>query len=262
MRVLHITDLHIVAGSGERIYGVDSHVSLRAVLDAALASRPDLVVATGDLVERGDRESYGRLGALLRSTGLPTFVVPGNHDSPRRMAEALCGGRIRQQPVYDEGAWRFVFLDSRVRGEPHGELGAAAAEQLDRALDTSEGRHVFVALHHTPIAPCPSFGCQLLGGRELLERLAARENVRAVVAGHSHIEAAARFGDIQVMTTPSTCAEALHAPAGECARLDDFWSSHRFDPLRHGYRLLELDAEGGVRSRVHWVPDPPEGASP
>jgi hypothetical protein len=74
-----------------------------------------------------------------------------------------------------------------------------------------------------------------------------------VIAGHSHIEAAASYRGIQVLTTPSTCAEARHVIAGEYGVLEDFWASHPFDQSRHGYQLLDLGVDGSVTSQVHWI---------
>lgn len=253
MRLLHISDLHIVPEVGEQIYGVDSYASLERVLDQGIAASPDLIVATGDLTERGDSESYRRLRTLLLSTGLPVFVVPGNHDSPKRIAEDLCRDRICATDVHDQEGWRFVFLNSRVRGAPHGELLADQMAQLESSILAAPKRHVLVALHHTPIAPCPAFGCQLVGAGEFLQRLSSHSNARAVIAGHSHIEAEAQFRNLRVATTPSTCAEAIHEPATSCSDLIDFWASHRFSQERHGYRMVELEPKGAFSSKVHWV---------
>ena len=259
MRVLQISDLHIVPNEGECIYGVDSFASLDRVLDHAMAAKPDLIVATGDLAEGADEPSYRRLGQRLRATGLPVLVLPGNHDSPRRMAGALCGGAISAPRFHEAGGWRLVLLDSRVRGAAHGELSPEDRRELDTLLDAALGCPTVVALHHPPIAPCPSFGCQLVGAADFLEQLARHGNVKAVIAGHSHLEAAADFRGIRVFTTPSTCAVARHALASECPDLEDFWASHSFDPSRHGYRVLDLEADGSLQSQVHWITDPHSG---
>jgi Icc protein len=256
MRILHISDLHIVPGVGEEIYGVDSFASLERVLHQGSSADPDLIVATGDLTERGDTESYLRLQKLLLSIGLPVFVVPGNHDSPRRMASDLCRDRIRFEGVHDQAGWRLIFLDSRVRGEPHGRISADQQAELQRSLRAAPHLHALVALHHTPISPCPSFGCQLLGASEFLAHLSSHPNARVVIAGHSHIAAEARFQELRVVTTPSTCAEAIHEPAGSCPDLVDFWASHRFSQARHGYRILELEPNGAFSSKVHWLANP------
>jgi len=83
--------------------------------------------------------------------------------------------------------------------------------------------------------------------------LSTSPNVRAVIGGHAHADFHARFKGIEVMTTPATSAQCIHEPAATCRDLVDFHASHRLDPSRHGYRILELGAGGAIHSEVHWV---------
>jgi 3',5'-cyclic AMP phosphodiesterase CpdA len=87
MRVLHITDCHVLPESGAKVYGVDTFRALQRVLTAALTLRnpPDLILATGDLSEDGSAGSYRRLRDALVGTGLPVYAIPGNHDSSQQM---------------------------------------------------------------------------------------------------------------------------------------------------------------------------------
>jgi Icc protein len=98
IRVLQITDLHILPVEGAAIYGADSSASLRAVLDVACAlpEPPTLIIATGDLSEDGSAASYLRLREMLIETGLPTYVLPGNHDDVAQMHRALLGERSKR----------------------------------------------------------------------------------------------------------------------------------------------------------------------
>ena len=73
-RILHVSDLHFGAGDDP-------------VLDQALAGliervAPELVIASGDLTNRGRRDQHERAAAFLRSLQLPVLSVPGNHDIP------------------------------------------------------------------------------------------------------------------------------------------------------------------------------------
>lgn len=252
-RILQITDLHIVPDGEGDFCGVDPYRSLERVLDDALARAPDLIIATGDLAECGDAATYLRLGQLLRSTGIPVFVLAGNHDSPEHIAKELCGGNIHFTDVHDLGEWRLVFLDSHVDGKGYGELSSEQSMRLKDALEQSAARHVLVALHHTPIAPCPSFNCQFGGAREFLEELSSWANVRAVIAGHAHVDCKARFHGIEVMTTPATSVQCVHEPAASCTDLVGFEESHTLDASRHGYRILELEPDGTLSTEVHWI---------
>jgi len=252
-RVLQITDLHIVPEIGGDFCGVDPCESLERVLEDGMARDPDLIVVTGDLVEGGDTESYLRVGEILRSTGLAVFVLPGNHDSPERMGKDLCGGDIHFTDVHDVGGWRLIFLDSHVDGKGYGALSAEQKSRLRVALEGAGAWHVLVGLHHTPIAPCPSFNCQLVGAREFLEGLSSYSNVRAVIAGHAHVDCKARFHGIEVMTTPATSVQCVHEPAASCTDLVGFEESHTLDASRHGYRILELEPDGTLSTEVHWI---------
>jgi 3',5'-cyclic AMP phosphodiesterase CpdA len=73
-RILHVSDLHM--GTRE-----DKDVAV-ALASFSARIQPDLVVATGDLTHRGQREQHERAAALLRGLGPPVVAVPGNHDIP------------------------------------------------------------------------------------------------------------------------------------------------------------------------------------
>jgi len=255
-RVLNITDLHIIPEINGDFYGVDPFASLQRVLELGIAQNPDLIIVTGDMVEHADSPSYLRLRELLISTGLPTFVLPGNHDSPELIAKDLCSESIQLTDFHDQADWRLIFLDSHVDAQGYGKLSAEQQAQLQRTLEQSASRHILIALHHTPIVSCPSFNCQLVGAAEFLEQLSSWPNVRVVIAGHTHMECSAKYKDIQVMTTPATSVQCAHEPAATCTDLIDFHASHRLDPSRHGFRILDLESDGTFRSQVHWVANP------
>jgi Icc protein len=259
MRILQITDLHIVPEPGAEIYGTDPHRSLQHVLETAMSldPPPELVMATGDLTEAGDGASYERLRGLLLTTGLPTFVMPGNHDSYRGLRDILAGGAIALASDHVIGEWLLVFVDSRVRGEAHGHV--ASWDAIDASMRQCAAPHVLLALHHSPIAPCPSPGCKLREAGSFLAGLAARPRVRAVVAGHSHLAAEMQRPTLRVYTTPSTCSQAWHAQPGESEDHDDFWASHRFDASRYGFRIVDLTADGSLTTKVHWLDNPTAG---
>ena len=253
-RILQITDLHVVPEAMGDFCGVDPLASLRGVLEDGMAKDPDLIIVTGDLVECGDAESYSRVGEILRSTSLPVFVLPGNHDSPEHISRDLCGGNIHFRDVHDIDEWRLIFLDSHVDGKGYGELSEDQKSRLGAALGGAGDRYVLVALHHTPIAPCPSFNCQLVGAREFLDGLSSYSNVRAVISGHAHVECKARFHGIEVMTTPATSIQCVHEPAPSCKDLVGFEEAHTLDATRHGYRILDLEPDGILNTEVHWIP--------
>ncbi len=97
LAILHVSDLHVRADEGaggwrrRRVLGE----AWDRNLDAFLEDGPiDLVCFTGDLAQAGKPEEYALLTpfveALLARVGVPAdrlFVVPGNHDIDRSVAE-------------------------------------------------------------------------------------------------------------------------------------------------------------------------------
>jgi Icc protein len=255
VRILQVTDCHILPGEGDEVYGTDTYRSLQAVLRAALAlaQPPERIIATGDLSEDGADASYARLRDLLRETGLPVNVIPGNHDSPEAMRRSLLCDSVAMVPTLDLEGWRVAFLNSQVPGHAHGYLDEAELQLLTLALDEAPGRSVVTCLHHSPIPPCPSRGCHLHNDDQLLELLAARPNARLVLAGHAHLESNSRLGHTTFLTTPASSSQASHAQQGDPVDHEDFWASHAFDPSRHGFRMLTLKPGGRFETQVHWV---------
>ena len=73
-RVLHVSDLHIGTES-------DPHIE-RALASLVERTRPELIIASGDLTHRGRRAQHERAARFLRGFGLPIHAIPGNHDIP------------------------------------------------------------------------------------------------------------------------------------------------------------------------------------
>ena len=255
VRVLQVTDCHILPEEGREAYGTDTYRSLQSVRDAALAfsDPPDLIVATGDLSEDATDESYRRLQGLIHATGLPAYVIPGNHDSLEAIGRSLLSPSIMHVPTLDAGQWRFVFLNSKVDGAAHGYLAESDLSRLKQALDDASGLSVVACLHHSPVRPCPSTGCHLHNDEELLELLRNHTSARLVLAGHAHLESERRIAQTTVLTTPATSSQCAHSQLGDPVDHEDFWASHVFDPSRHGFRMLTLKADGEFETQVHWV---------
>src|SRR5271154_5481502 len=83
MLFAQISDMHIKP-PGELLYKrIDTAGFLeRAVAHVnALDPRPDVVLATGDLVDSGTVEESVLLGQLLAPLAMPVHLIPGNHDA-------------------------------------------------------------------------------------------------------------------------------------------------------------------------------------
>ncbi|MCM2577193.1 phosphodiesterase [Streptomyces meridianus] len=207
--VAHISDPHITTGplAGPPAEGL--YRALGRVL--TLAPRPDCVVITGDLVERGDPEEYRALREVIGRFPLPLHVVAGNHDDPGTLLEEFggtrfLGGAARTHYAVDFPAFTLMALDTAVPGSPGGHLGAAQLEWLDGVLARRPERPAVVCLHHPPIAVGIPFldGMRLDDGEDLAVLLARHGNVARVLAGHVHRPVTAAFAGSTLCSAPST----------------------------------------------------------
>ena len=73
-RFLHVSDLHV---------GTRENFEVAAALARLVEQvEPQLVVASGDLSNRGRRDQLEHAAGFLRGLGPPVLAVPGNHDLP------------------------------------------------------------------------------------------------------------------------------------------------------------------------------------
>jgi 3',5'-cyclic-AMP phosphodiesterase len=135
MLIAQISDMHVKA-PGELLYRrIDTAAYLAQAVAhiMALDPRPDVALATGDLVEAGKPEEYAHLRQLLAPLAMPVHLIPGNHDAREALREVFADHAylpksgflhytIESYPV------RLVALDSLVPGKTHGEL---CNERLD-----------------------------------------------------------------------------------------------------------------------------------
>lgn len=109
MKLIHTSDLHL----GKRVNGFSMLEDQKHVLEEILkyvdAEKPDAVLLSGDVYDKGvpPAEAVRLLDEFLtrlRERKTETFLISGNHDSSERMA---FGGRIMDEcgihvsPVYD-----------------------------------------------------------------------------------------------------------------------------------------------------------------
>ncbi len=197
--VLQLSDVHLAAVPGGPVHGIDPDARLRIVLDAWAASgrRADLLLVTGDDAEDGSAEAYERLADALAGTDLPVLIIPGNHDEREPLA-----ARFGSASDAEVGGWRVVGVDSVLRAQIH---GAVDAEAVAARLDAVDDRPTVLAIHHPPRSPSTHPWFRLEGADDLLEVLAARPHVRAVVSGHLHQPFdLAGPGGLRLLGAPST----------------------------------------------------------
>lgn len=194
MLIAQITDAH-VGPEGELFYGrLDTGAALARAVAAlnALTPRPDIVLFTGDLADRGTPAEYDYIRRLLAPLKMPLAVIPGNHDRRKAMRAAFAEilpetGFLHQ--VIEEFPLRLIGLDTL--DESEFSLGLICAERrdwLDRQLSAAPDRPTVVFMHHPPfltgIGHMDPINCA--GGGALEAVIARHPQVIRVLCGHVH----------------------------------------------------------------------------
>jgi 3',5'-cyclic AMP phosphodiesterase CpdA len=212
MHIAQITDTHI-RPPGKLLMGrVDTARFLADAVAAVNRLDPpvDLVLLTGDLVEKATAEEYAHFAALIASLKAPAFLIPGNHDARDALRQAFPEHRYLPrtgflQYTLEDWPVRIVALDTLIPGQGGGELCAERIAWCERALAAAPARPTIVMMHHPPFATgilhMDRYG---LANREAFAAVVARHpNIERIVAGHLHRSIQARFAGAVATTCPS-----------------------------------------------------------
>lgn len=219
MLIAQITDLHVMPKGKLAYERVDTAAMLRNAVAHLnrLAPRPDVVLITGDLADRGEPLAYQHLREILAGLQLPYYVIPGNHDKHSAFREAFkdhsyipASGDFIQY-VIDDHAIRIVAADSVVPGQTQGMLCEQRLAWLDKVLGERPGVPTLVLMHHPPLATGLQHYDEVGMARipELEAVIARHPQVERILCGHVHRAIQTRFGGTVVSACPSTAHQVF-----------------------------------------------------
>jgi 3',5'-cyclic AMP phosphodiesterase CpdA len=223
--LLHLSDPHLMGGP-DPLYGVvDSEARLIQLFDDVIASgaRPEAVIFTGDLADKGDPEAYCKLRAIVepacKELGAEVIWAMGNHDNRANFRTGLLDEPAHDAPVdksYFINGLRVITMDTSVPGFHHGELSSDQLEWLTRQLDTPAPDGTVLALHHPPVPSVLDLSVLVeLRDQASLESVVRNSDVRTILAGHLHYSTTASFAGIPVSVASASCyTQDLNVPVG------------------------------------------------
>lgn len=223
--LIHLSDTHLL-GAGSRLYGtVDAERHLGELLAELEGSRgrPEALVVTGDLADRGEPDAYRRLRALVEPVaerlGARVIWVMGNHDDRRAFRAELFDERPSSRPVdrvHDLGGLRVITLDTTVPGHHHGEVADDQLDWLAEELATRAPHGTILAMHHPPLPSVLDLAVAVeLRDQSGLAQVLLGSDVRSILAGHLHYSSTGTFAGIPVSVASATCyTQDLNVPVG------------------------------------------------
>ena len=185
--------------------------TLRVLIDGP--NRPELLLATGDLVDHGDSESYQRLANALSLCPFPVWPCMGNHDDRDNFAEhfphiPLQDGFV--QYVVPLPGLRLIVLDTLEPGRHGGAFCERRAAWLKARLDEDDDTPVIIVMHHPPV----EVGIDWMNtdpaepwvGR-FARTIEGHSQVQALICGHLHRPISAPWHGVTVTICPSTAPQ-------------------------------------------------------
>lgn len=221
MLIAQISDLHVML-PGQLAYGsFDTAGNLARCVTQIMQANPvpNVVLATGDLVETGAPDEYRRVRDLLAPLTMPLYVIPGNHDE----RAALCAAfrdhaylpRVGEPVRYavDDFDVRLIALDTVIPGADGGTLDDAQLDWLDATLSAAPGSPTLVLMHHPPfktgIRCMDEIALDAASASRLGVVIERHRQVERIVCGHVHRGIQARWRGTAVSVCPSTAFQYI-----------------------------------------------------
>ncbi len=208
-----ISDLHVSerGKDADGNYQTCDHLARAVAHIMAMDPRPDVVLATGDLVDWAKPEEYAVLKELFAPLDMPLYLIPGNHDSREYLRAAFPehgylpdAGFINY--TVEKYPLRLIGLDTQIEGEIGGTMCAERLGWLDETLSSEPERPTLIFMHHPPITS----GIEIMDrhGFEnpapMMEVVRRHPQVERVIAGHLHRPITISWAGTSVSVAPST----------------------------------------------------------
>lgn len=247
LKILQITDLHILPQAADTLMGINTEFYWRAVWEQALHTHPDadLIILSGDLCQQPCIAGYRRILDRLLKTSIRCICLPGNHDDYALMQHILNQENVscNKQVIFEH--WQIISLNSQLAGKAGGFLPDTELNFIDRCIERHPNLRVLLTFHHH----CSASGSawmdtmQIANRDTLFQKLRQHPQIRAVTTGHVHQQIQTQNGAIKIFSTPSTCFQ-----------FKPFSPNFALDTRAPGYRWFRLWPDGKIDTAVERLP--------
>lgn len=176
-------------------------------------NKPELVLATGDLVDRGDVASYRRLREAFSELSCPVVYALGNHDVRDSFREVFPEVPVADgfvQYVVDLEGRRLVVVDTLEEGRHGGAFCERRAAWLSDRLAEAPDVPTVIVMHHPPV----EVGIDWMNThpeepwvQRFAESIAGHRQVQALLCGHLHRPISAPWNGVTVSICSSSAPQ-------------------------------------------------------
>lgn len=189
---------------------------------SAMKPRPDMLLATGDLVDRGDGESYRRLRNAFDGCPFPVFYCLGNHDVRENFIQwfpetPTADGFVQYE--HETPDLRILFLDTLEEGRHGGAFCETRANWLRARLAEKPDTKTLIIMHHPPV----EVGVEWMNThpgepwvRRVAEAMDGHDQIVGIICGHLHRSITAGWRG----KTIAICASTAPQVALDLSRID------------------------------------------
>jgi 3',5'-cyclic-AMP phosphodiesterase len=205
-RFIHLTDLHVShPDAGDPPHMPDTAGALRRVVGLIndMDRQPDFVVASGDLTNTGDAQSYTVLQEALAPLRAPLVMALGNHDKRGGFNKAM-GRPEDDSPYFHDalmGDLHVIVLDTLVPGRVAGTIDDAQFDFLQAALARHPEHAKLIVMHHPPrVDPDGlTWGTTDMASTDRLAEMLKGHRVAGILSGHIHINRVSHWHGVPVV---------------------------------------------------------------
>ena len=193
-RFIHLTDLHISHPRSQDPSDKSGAIeTLRRVVGIinGMERQPDFVVASGDLTNMGDPDSYRLLKEILTPLQPPIVLALGNHDKRAPFHEVM-GTPGSEAPHFHDtvlGGLHVITIDTMKPGHVAGTICDAQFDALAEALSRHADLPRLIVMHHPPRVDADGlpWGSIDMPATDRLAGMLKGHHVAAILSGHIHI---------------------------------------------------------------------------
>jgi 3',5'-cyclic AMP phosphodiesterase CpdA len=250
VKIIQLSDLHLVGKNKTSLYGIDPNLRLKLALDSIEKNHAnaEFVVITGDLTDNASPEAYESLASMIDGYNLPIYLMLGNHDKreifKRYFPQFIDDNFAQYIKKIDNKV--HIFLDTLVENCSYGELCITRMAWLKKQLDIYADDFIYLYMHHHPIESGlyeMDNDADFKSTNEFWKLLDSYNNIKHISFGHLHrIMHSVKCG-ISLHGTRSTTFQVAYQPDSKVEFL-----TNEENPT---YAVLEILNDNNTRIHHH-----------